>query len=223
MKNENNKKETNVAVLSYDYYEITNEMVSWKEYGYCAEGSVTDNPDDTYRIITIENAADFHRKRVDAMDEVLEEAKQYTEDCSEKRIIERIEELKKFCTIRNLEDIATAPDGKYISIRSIDLSEIMDIEDLPFPEVFKEKDNEKDKSIGYTGGYIGTITETLEKSVYIPNATSLEDANRKLRQAYKDEEIVLTADDFDCSSVESVCRELSESEMQMLEDLPRIN
>ena len=101
-------------IVSYDKYEVKEGNVKITEYGYCPGCSVTDNPEDICRIVDV--SMDF--LKTNEVQDALENAKQYVQDCTERQYMQRLEELKLHSVIKSLKDLKSDgfPDGSYISI-----------------------------------------------------------------------------------------------------------
>lgn len=106
---------------AYDYFEVSEDgVVKISEYGYVSDGSVTDNPKETSRLVECSWAefkqSDLARdkdKANDMVNVVLEDAKQYIEDITDEYLYERIYEILKDAEEAHYLDKDLKP-GKYI-------------------------------------------------------------------------------------------------------------
>lgn len=107
---------------AYDYFEVSEDgVVKISEYGYVSDGSVTDNPQETSRLVEC-SGAEFKQSDL-ARDEdanyminaVLEDAKQYIGDITDERFYERIYELLEDAEEANYYLSKDLKPGKYIS------------------------------------------------------------------------------------------------------------
>lgn len=110
---------------NYDYFEVSEDrVVKIVEYGYMAEDSVTDNPKETFRKVDC-SGAEFSLDSLSGDDEsdsemvgiILEDAKQYISDVTDKQFYEHIYELLSDGAIESNYLNKKLQAGKYILIR----------------------------------------------------------------------------------------------------------
>lgn len=108
----------------YDFFEVSaDRIVSITEYGYMSDGSATDNPEETSRIVdcrypefSLDSLTGDDDEDSFMVDVILEEARQYIDDVTDDEFYERIYEIFSEGAVEGSYYDKDLQTGKYITL-----------------------------------------------------------------------------------------------------------